>query len=77
MFLSIFSVVYYQFSSFSDALTLIKTIRRIGMVFFTHNPIADYHMGDYYLSIVPFEVTNDKNETIDRRTYVPQHSFSV
>ena len=68
------SIIFYPFT---EALALIKTVRLKGSESITHDHLADYHMGDYYLSIVPYNMMNDQNEEIDRGTYVPQHSFSV
>ena len=62
---------------FTEALALIKRVRKIGSESLRHEPLADYHMGDYYLTIVPYTAMNDQNEEIDRGTYVPQHSFAV
>ena len=62
---------------FSEALTLIKTFRNMGLDSRTEAPLADFFMDDYYLAVVPYALMNDQNEEIDRGTYVPQHSFSL
>ena len=62
---------------FTEAVALIKTVRIKGSESITHEPLADYHMGDYYLTIVPYTMMNEQNEEIDSGTYVPQQLFSV
>ena len=45
-----------------------KTVRLFGVQSITEDPIADYYMNDYYLRVVPYALTNDQNEEVDRGT---------